>query len=421
MGASLPRPFQPTIQEIKNAMPSNPNNCNNCDCTPNPLDSANWVSESTIAKTDEPSVKGSKSGSGSASVSGSPAPPTGGVSLTVSPGILCCGAGKKISATASATGKGAAKKDVTLNWPGGSKTKKGSASHTYTVKKADCGTVLWFSGEANQKTKKEGVPVVLIKTKTEAMVPANRARTKLGVCEDDFVALTPSIGTVKWKLTGQGSITSKTSHDTLYSAPDRASASERLEATFTTTKQETGEPKSIACSVTFNVIEPTGVSLENAQDSRDWHVYGLMSAGVCAKVRVLPRDVCFYQIQIREADGIITSSGYWASLNGKTEKVDTRWNPVQQGTNSYPSIKAGIDRVTGHGSNKPITKGGRLKLKIPLYFKGAIGTEKKYGEVTHFVRSDSSGWIYIFKAGAEAEHDFDDASVNLGCCPNPKL
>ena len=34
----------------KTTMPSNPNNCNNCGCTPNPLDSGNWESESTLGR-----------------------------------------------------------------------------------------------------------------------------------------------------------------------------------------------------------------------------------------------------------------------------------------------------------------------------------------------------------------------------------
>lgn len=48
-------------------MPTSDNNCQNCGCTPNPLDSANWTSESTVAGAGIKPAKGSASGSGSGS------------------------------------------------------------------------------------------------------------------------------------------------------------------------------------------------------------------------------------------------------------------------------------------------------------------------------------------------------------------
>lgn len=45
-------------------MPSNQNNCNNCGCTPNPLDSANWESESTVGRS---SITASTTATGSPS------------------------------------------------------------------------------------------------------------------------------------------------------------------------------------------------------------------------------------------------------------------------------------------------------------------------------------------------------------------
>ncbi len=50
MGASLTNPVRQPFQEIETTMASNPNNCNNCGCTPNPLDSGNWESESTVGR-----------------------------------------------------------------------------------------------------------------------------------------------------------------------------------------------------------------------------------------------------------------------------------------------------------------------------------------------------------------------------------
>ena len=51
-------------------MPTNPTNCNNCGCTPNPLDSGNWESESTArsASTSTTPPDGSPSGGGECKV-----------------------------------------------------------------------------------------------------------------------------------------------------------------------------------------------------------------------------------------------------------------------------------------------------------------------------------------------------------------
>ena len=255
-----------------------------------PFDSRQWQSQSTITAK-AALAKVAKAGSGAP-------PPPPGVSLTVTPGILCCGAGKKIAATATATGPGAKNADVTLCWPGGCKPGKGSVSQTYTVTEADCGTVLEFSGTANGVTKEAKVPVVKIKTTTYATVPADWSRKKLGVCEQNLIDLTPMIGAVKWQVVGKGSLSSNSAHTTTFTAPDRAGET-TIKGTLKTTAEETVVPKEITCSVTFKILEPSGVKMEPAPGSSAFHVNGLASAGFCATVYILPEDVCFNKIIVQ--------------------------------------------------------------------------------------------------------------------------
>ena len=80
--------------------------------------------------------------------------------LTVSPSILGCGAGQKITATAEVTSK--SPPAVTLTCPDGTFTGKGKVSHEYTVKDSDCGTLVPFSAAGAGKSETKKVPVIKI-------------------------------------------------------------------------------------------------------------------------------------------------------------------------------------------------------------------------------------------------------------------
>ena len=250
-----------------------------------------------------------------------------------------------------------------------------------------------------------------IATETFAQVPNDKKRKKLGVCEEDIVTATPEIGAVKWEIQGNGTLSTTDGFRTIYEAPDRASNQEIIKATLTTT-----DNKTITCSVTFSIVEPSGINLKKT--SPDWHKQGKLSAGFCADVRILPLDVCFYNIQVREKEGDIVSDGYFAPLNGKKEPVNETWFGVNEGTNEFPSLKVGGDKVATQGNNIGNTA-GNLTATIPLYFRRIFKAEKKYGDAIHIAKSEADGTLLTKKEGAEATAALNAPSVDLGCCGNP--
>ncbi len=366
--------------------------------------SRQWHSESTRAAEADPPADGSVS----PSVTGGPPPPVKGVSLEVTPGILCCGVGKIISATASATGPDSSAADVTLNYPGGSKNGKGSVSHDYPVIEADCGTVLSFSASANGKQSEAKVPVIKITTQTKAEHPANRDRKTIGVAEWVVITVTPvppAVETCEWTVTGSKQAFIDTPFRAELLAGDRE-GEVTVAATIKTTKEQTIIPKSITCSVAFSVIEPNQIHMVNAPgkpgepDKPEMHLHGIPSAGFCARVYILPNTVCFKNIQVFEGFATYYGEGYWSPLNGDPHPPGEKGG-VSEWTNEYPSLDNAIDTVWKGGAASWPVRAGMATIAIPWHYESTynIGNDKIFAHVTSSVLTDDAGRTVVSKDG----------------------
>ncbi len=367
---------------------------------PSGLSSRQWQSESThaapLALTDPPNYSASN------------IPPPKDLSLDVSPGILCCGEGETINASASASGPGAETAEVKLNYPGGVKFGIGSVSHAYVVQADDCGTVLSFSAFATERPNRAAkVPVVKIITRTEAEHPDDRERKTIGVAEQVELFARPWIGTCTWKATGDYRAFIPLLHNATLYAGDRE-ATVQIEATIKTTKEETIVPKSISCSVTFSVIEPSFIEMINQPGKPERHSHGIPSAGFCARVFILPTTVCFKNIVIYEGVAYYYGEGYWAPLNGIKHK-EGPVGTVSEGDNTHPSIWDAVDSVWKGGlATWPVSE-GMVTVSIPWIYNATYNPDnpKVFAHVTSTGLTDDTGRTVVSKGGHIVSKDLN--------------
>jgi hypothetical protein len=146
-----------------------------------------------------------------------------------------------------------------------------------------------------------------ITSQTTVTSPPNRARTTIGIGEDVDLTVTPGPGT--WNIvSGGGSLASTSGTTVTYTAPDRVA---------TVTIQATGS--GCTCSITLNVIEPTGLLFQ--KDSNFKHTAGRPDCGYLAKVFVQPDTVSFHNIEIRELNSAATLTGYYDIPAWRTPRI----------------------------------------------------------------------------------------------------
>ena len=165
-------------------MPSNPNNCNNCGCTPNPLDSGNWESESTVGRKTTTS-QGDPDPEPNFSVSPECSPGAlCSIELSVSPEAVCCmcaDCSEQFLVTASASSSDC---KITVSKPDGtSETGTGTVSFTYFVRDTDCGKKLTFkaSGEGTCIGDEKDAYVIGVKFKVIKWTPVVLNAASMGV------------------------------------------------------------------------------------------------------------------------------------------------------------------------------------------------------------------------------------------------
>ena len=119
---------------------------------------------------------------------------------------------------------------------------------------------------------------------TEATVPTDRSRKRIGIGEVVFLSVQ---GSSSWSLTGPGKLAYGAT--TRFIAPDRAGNS-----TVTATVVAG------SCSTTFSVIEPSGMKMVRYPGSNLCHHEGVPDIGFAAKRYLTPADVSFRNLSFRE-------------------------------------------------------------------------------------------------------------------------
>jgi hypothetical protein len=140
-----------------------------------------------------------------------------------------------------------------------------------------------------------------ITSETFATVPANGGRLKIGAGED--VLLTVSRGPATWRLQGDG-IISPTSGTTVVS---RASDTP---GPVTITAQGAG----CSCSITFTVVQPASVTIDQYAGTWVRHTQGAPDCGFLGQPYVHPGDVSFYNVKVRELNSAAVCDGYYKTF-----------------------------------------------------------------------------------------------------------
>ena len=124
----------------------------------------------------------------------------------------------------------------------------------------------------------------------------NPYRTKYGVGEEVNLYAAPSSLPVLW-ATDNGTIASRTSHQTTYTATNRAAA-DTITASFTSIGK--------TISLDMQIVEPSGCEVLTAYGERA-KAYANSEAGMKISMIMHPTDVSFYRVKFKENDCAATN------------------------------------------------------------------------------------------------------------------
>ena len=219
-------------------------------------------------------------------------------------------------------------------------------------------------------------------------------RTKVGV--NERVEMTaPTTG--NWTATG-GRLSAASGATVRWTAPVVGSAGGDFTITST---PATGT----ACSVTMQVVRPERRQLTKRSNTVNppgdrAYTAGLSGSGFVANVRVLPLDVSFSRLQVREGTVAATASGYYDTVLG--------WNGTVHPLGTWITLDArngGIIDTVGTvppGGPTPFSA-GRFTWRIPQFYRrvGSTGNGVRYSVGTHRqVMTGATGRERTSKEGA---------------------
>lgn len=162
----------------------------------------------------------------------------------------------------------------------------------------------------------QGCPTCTITSETAVSVPANRARTTIGVGED--VGLTVSPGPATWSVGGEGVLSSNSGTSVTFRAG-------RNPGTVVITAVGAG----CSCSITFTVIAPSAVFMGRQPNTPLKHTNGRPDCGFLGQFLLRPDTVSFINLEVREKNSRSTADGFYEPFNNCThqpeEQTESDW------------------------------------------------------------------------------------------------
>lgn len=238
--------------------------------------------------------------------------------------------------------------------------------------------------------------VVKLETITDATIPVDRTRKKLGVGEKVTLTLEGATGSqVTWSLTGDGSIYPSSGSSTKFTAHERASGA-----------SVTAAYKGKTYTANFSVVEPSGIEMEREPGTTNWHINGTASAGFKGRAYITPNDVSFINIEMREQSCVGIGNGFYSDLNGAIHPIGD-WGKVIAGTETKPNKDDFVDTVQSDSREPPFSY-GTFTWPIPWEFRVGSGNAKVFKTVTHYQEADDTGKITISKGGFSVSKNADD-------------
>ena len=209
------------------------------------------------------------------------------------------------------------------------------------------------------------------------------------------VNLTFSHGSANWTTTG-GRLSATSGSTVVFTAPDRA-------ASITVTATAT----SVRCNptITFTVIEPSGISQQQTAGTKVKHTKNKPDSGMKMDIYMLPDNVCFYNVESIELDANANDNGTYTGISDKSHHPST--DPT---TNSMTVVaglgtKAGaVDQAySGYPAGRPPFTPGTRTWSIPTNFRVGSGAWKLITNVTqqHTLAGDGTS-LTTTKAGGSS-------------------
>lgn len=235
---------------------------------------------------------------------------------------------------------------------------------------------------------------VTLITETVATRPYDRTRTKLGVGEEVTLRLNPSpSSTVSWSIAGQGSLSSTTGSSVIFTAHERAS-SPSITASY----------DSYSCSVSFDVVEPSSISMVKVGDGRT--VDNPLGVLMTLVMYVGPEDVNFSKLMIAEQECPAVCTGYYAYKNGLNHIPGADAQVSDTLVVGRGWLCNGFDTASLGSQGAPYSN-GEFRWPIPTHY---VINGNSYWFITVDqvgsleIGTDGKATLTLSKAGASASH-----------------
>lgn len=222
--------------------------------------------------------------------------------------------------------------------------------------------------------------VVKLETITDATIPSDRTRRKLGVGEKDTLTLVGASGPVTWSLSGPGQISSTSGNPIRFTAHERASG-----ASVTATYKGKTYPGN------FSVVEPASESA--IKQSEDNYPAGTQGAGMWLEITISPTDVSFERVESQEVPGPATDiTGYFITHTPPAH-VTAGWVGIAPGNIKH-------DHAAFSGWPSPWSAGG-FRWVIPIQWRvlGSANVGTLPNRIQTFSIADTNGTSTVTKLG----------------------
>lgn len=240
-----------------------------------------------------------------------------------------------------------------------------------------------------------------ITSETAVSVPANQARTTIGVGED--VYLNCSDGGVTWTVAGEGVLSGNSGASVTFRAGRRAGS-----VTIT------ADGPTCTCSITFTVIAPSGVFMEPKDGSPLKHHDGRPDCGYFGKFYLQPDTVSFKNLEVREKNSKCAADGFFKKFDGITHQgagqTESPWFTMYDciaGKGTPANLDDRIYSGDPGGAGPPF-EAGTMTFPIVWEYRvwGGAATALNQFEQKHVV--DAAGKCTTSKDGASASRVPDD-------------
>jgi len=163
----------------------------------------------------------------------------------------------------------------------------------------------------------------------------------------------------------------------------------------------------------IEIIEPNGVMIEQEPGTEIFHMQGFASCGFEARAYLLPNDVSFKKLNIKEGSAKAAISGYffYQTDNGDVHP-ETNWLEFGSAVPGKGTKDGAFDIIHAGSDNHTPYIDGKFTWEIPWLFKGEGGKEVKFATVSHVKEIDSTGRVTISKGGASVSAGLNDPTTD---------